>query len=341
MPDVFHTTPIAKRPMLNRRRFFAATGALGGAAFLSACSGGDGASTGDAWTFTDDRGETVELDGPPETIVMFSGLAAALYDYGVDVRIVFGPTVTPDGGPDLLAGRLPVDELQILGNAFGEFDIEAFAAANPQLTASQHFEGFPLWYVPEDRVEEVEALTPTVGIEVTNGTLDEVIARHERFAEALGADLDSAANTEAAERYRAAVEAVRAAAAANPLTILVCNAFGENLNIANPASFTVIAACADLGATFVVPEAPDVSGYWEALSWENAAKYDADLVFLDARTGNLQAEDLADHPTWNTISGVAAGQIFPWNSEPAYSTTGAAEILEAIAEAITNARPVM
>ena len=48
MPDVFRTTPIAKRRILNRRRLFAAGGALGGAAFLAACSSGEGESTGDA-----------------------------------------------------------------------------------------------------------------------------------------------------------------------------------------------------------------------------------------------------------------------------------------------------
>jgi iron complex transport system substrate-binding protein len=314
---------------------------VSGAAALGACSGksDEDAGTG-TWTFTDDRGETAEVEGDVRPIVAFSGLAAALHDYGVAVDAVFGPTVLADGSPDPMAGRLPVDEVEILGNAFGEFDIEAFAALGPKLVVSQHYEGFPLWYVPEDVIDEVEALAPTVGVQISGRNLDEVLAGHTRLAEALGADLGSDEATAAAVRYDAAVETLRAAAAANPITVLVANAYGENFNVANPLDFAVLATCTELGVKFVVPEAPGEAGYWETLSWENAAKYDADLVFLDARSGNLQAADLVDYPTWDAISAVAAGQIFAWNSEPIYSHTGAAEILEAMAQAITDAQPV-
>lgn len=48
--------------LFDRRGFFAAGGALGGAALLGACSGGpDESASGGSWSFTDDRGETVEL----------------------------------------------------------------------------------------------------------------------------------------------------------------------------------------------------------------------------------------------------------------------------------------
>ncbi|GAA2125731.1 ABC transporter substrate-binding protein [Glycomyces algeriensis] len=326
---------------LKRRRLIAAAGGLGGAALLAACSDGDeGSAGGEAWTFTDDRGETVDLEAPPVTIVAFTGLAAALHDYGIAIKHVYGPTIAEDGTADPQAGRLPVDDLDILGNVYGEFDMEAFAALNPQLLASHHYEGYPLWYLPEENVGEVESLAPTVGVEISNGTLDEVIDRHTRLAEALGADLTTSANTAAIERYDAAVETLRSAAAANPIRVLVANAYGENFNVANPPNFNVLVKCVELGLDLVVPESTDEGGYWEALSWENAAKYDADLVFLDARTGNLQPDDLAGYPTWNAISAVAAGQVFAWNSEPVYSHLGSAEILEGIAQAVTDARPV-
>jgi iron complex transport system substrate-binding protein len=327
-------------PNLDRRSLFAAT-AVGGAALLGACSAGsDEDSGGGSWTFTDDRGATVELDGEPAVIVAFTGLAASLHDYGVEVAAVFGPTVTADGEPDVQAGRLPVDDLEIIGNVFGEFDLEAYAALGPDLLVSHHYEGYPLWYVPEDRIEEAESLAPSIGVQVSGSTLGEVLDRHTRLAEALGADLASAENAAAVERYDAAVEAVRAAAAANPVTILACNAYGENFSIANPPHFTVLATCAEFGVDLVVPEGATDGGYWEVLSWEQAAKYDADLIFLDARSGNLQAADLVDYPTWNAISAVAAGQVFAWNSEPVFSHVGGAEILEAIAQAIAEAQPV-
>ncbi|MCZ9338869.1 ABC transporter substrate-binding protein, partial [Streptomyces sp. TRM76130] len=56
------------------------------------------------WSFEDDRGTTVELDEVPTSIVAFTGVAAALHDYGVQVEGVFGPTTTKDGTADVQAG---------------------------------------------------------------------------------------------------------------------------------------------------------------------------------------------------------------------------------------------
>ena len=47
----------------------------------------------------------------PTKVVAFTGLAAALYDYGVEVAAVFGPTTLADGAPDIQAGRMPVEGL--------------------------------------------------------------------------------------------------------------------------------------------------------------------------------------------------------------------------------------
>ncbi|GAB4005656.1 hypothetical protein GCM10029992_54180 [Glycomyces albus] len=157
-------SPLHRR--LGRRTVLAAPSALGGVAFLSACGGGEAASdsSGGTWSFTDDRDQTVELDSTPTSVVAFTGLAAAMYDFGVEIKTVFGPTTLADGEPDLQAGRMPVEGLEVIGNTWGEFDMERFAASEPEILISHYHEGFPLWYVPEESVDQVEELVPTLGI---------------------------------------------------------------------------------------------------------------------------------------------------------------------------------
>jgi iron complex transport system substrate-binding protein len=345
--------PLPSRPLLvpaglTRRGLFAAGGGLGAASLLAACapSGGEETEGGSAdsgpFSFLDERDQTeVELESTPETVVAFTGLAAALYDYGVEVAAVFGPTTLADGSPDIQAGRMPVEDLEILGNAWGEFDLERFAALGPELIVSHYYEGFDLWFVPEERLEEVESLAPGIGIEVSRPSLDEIIDRHAALAEALGADLASKDNTAGVERFGNAAGAVAAAVAEKPLKVLAVGAWPDGLYIANPPTFNLLAKCAELGADVVVPENPDQNGYWELLSWESVDKYSADAIFLDVRTGNIAPETLlADYPTWAALPAVAAGQVYGWNGEPVYSHVGGAVELERIAAGLTAAQPL-
>src|SRR2546426_158891 len=106
MPD------LQTSPLLRRRGLLAAAGALGLGAALAACGKSDGdkgsaksrstdaegggSGTTGPWSFTDDRGVRVKADSTPRSIVAFVGTAAALHDYGIAVKGVFGPTVTKD-----------------------------------------------------------------------------------------------------------------------------------------------------------------------------------------------------------------------------------------------------
>ncbi|MGW3553062.1 ABC transporter substrate-binding protein, partial [Streptomyces griseoincarnatus] len=91
--------PNATTARLSRRGLLAAGGALGLGAVLTACGDDDakdggadtkGAAKSGPWSFKDDRGTTVKLDEAPKNIVAFTGVAAALYDYGIEVKGVFG-----------------------------------------------------------------------------------------------------------------------------------------------------------------------------------------------------------------------------------------------------------
>ncbi|HEX2144562.1 MAG TPA: ABC transporter substrate-binding protein [Glycomyces sp.] len=350
--------PLRARPLLApsgfTRRGLLATGGLGAASLLAACGsdGGAGSEGGDTagsgpFSFLDERNQAnVELDSVPTTVVAFTGLAAALYDYGVEVAAVFGPTTLADGAPDIQAGRMPVENLTILGNVWGEFDVEKYAQLNPELIVSHYYEGFDLWFVPEERLEEVEALAPGIGIEVSQPTLDQIIDRHASLAEALGADMTSEDNTAGIERFGAAAAALHEAAMetgishGRTLKAMAVGAREEGLYIANPSTFNLLAKGTELGVDWVVPESPDENGYWEMLSWENAGKYEADLIYLDQRTGNLQSPELVDYPTWTALPAVAAEQTYGWNPEPVYSHVGGAVELEVIAQALASAQPL-
>jgi iron complex transport system substrate-binding protein len=335
---------------IGRRGLLAGGGALGVTGALAACGGGGdesdegGGSTG-PWEFTDDRGETAELDSAPAKIVAFTGMAAALYDFGVEVPAVFGPTTNEDGSPTTQAGNLPVDELEVFGNVYGEFDVEAYAAYGPEVLMSHYYiDPAALWYVPEASAADITALAPVVALsandEALSNTLDQVIGRHAELAESLGADLGSDENTAAKERYDAAVEALRTAAAENPVKVLACAAAADTFYASSPHMGNDTRFFLELGVDIVTPDALDeaTGSYFEFLSWENADKYDADLLLLDNRVQSLQPPQLTDYPTWNALPAVQAGQIVGWEAEPMYSYGLAAASIEALAEAIKNAQ---
>jgi iron complex transport system substrate-binding protein len=91
----------ARATRLTRRGILAAGGALGLGAVLTARGDDKGKSSGSGggttavksgpWSFKDDRGKAPEADKTPSSIVAFVGVAAALHDYGIDVKGVFGP----------------------------------------------------------------------------------------------------------------------------------------------------------------------------------------------------------------------------------------------------------
>ncbi|MFC4334356.1 ABC transporter substrate-binding protein [Salininema proteolyticum] len=332
MPIDFHPTMST-----SRRRLLGTAVAIGAATALAACGeetsegGSQGASQ---WAYTDGRDRKVELPGAPESIVAFTGLAAALHDYGIGVDAVFGPTVKADGSPDLQAGRLDVDGLTIIGNALGEFDEEAYVGLEPDVLISHFYAGFDLWFVPEEHLKTVESNAPTIGIEVSGGDLTEIIARHTDLAKALGADLDGDEAKDAQARYNSAAETL--SAAKKPPKVLACTAIKDYFYVGDHTWFPDLQTAAALGVEFVEPET-DETGYWETLSWENVGKYEADVILLDVRTQSLQQDAMAEFPTWKVLPAVQAGKVFSWNPEPVYSPLGGAEALELIAEAVKSA----
>ena len=327
-----------------RRGVLAAGGAVGLGALLAACgdggNGGEDESNGGAWSFTDDRDRTIELDAAPERIVAFTGTAAALHDFGVGEQLVgvFGPTKLPNGKADPQAGDLDVDGVEIIGNAYGEFNIEKYAATRPQLLITNMYEPGALWFVPEESKDKIVELAPTLAIKSSRTSLKNVVVRYSEVAEALGGDLKAKRVTDAKARFESASERLRKAAkASGGLKVLACSGSKDLFYASNPANSADLTYYQELGVNFVKPGNLDQGGYFESLSWENADKYAADLLFLDDRTATLQPEQLESKPAWRDLPAVKAGQITAWSSEPRFSYAGTAPLLERLAKAIEDA----
>lgn len=337
-----------------RRGILAAGAALGLGALAAACgddkggaanSGGgtsasaNGGAANGAWSFRDDRGQTVTAGRTPSRIVAFIGTAAALKDYDIDCVGVFGPTKGADGRPDVQAGDVDVSTVEILGQEWGQFSVEKYVGLKPDVLIAPIYEDNTLWYVPDESKDKILPLAPSVGIRVAKVSLTEPLSRHAELAASLGADLNSAKAVDAKKRFEAASEALRQAArAADGLTVLAASAAAEQFYTSLPDPSADLRYFRELGVRFVIPDNPDSSGYYETLSWENAGKYRADVIMLDNRSVALQPQDLTNKPTWNDLPAVKAGQVVPWVSEPRFTYAGIAPRLEELAAALGRMR---
>ncbi|MEW2437753.1 ABC transporter substrate-binding protein [Streptomyces caniferus] len=330
----------------SRRGILAAGGALGIGALLAACGGdksaggaNSGAGTG-PWSFTDDRKQKVSLKNTPQRIVAFTGTAAALHDFGIDDRIVgvFGPTKLKNGKPDPQAGDLDVDEVTIIGNAYHQFNVEKYAALRPDLLVTNMYEPGVLWFVPDDSKDKITKLAKSVALTSSRVPLIKIIERYAELAGSLGADLKAKKVTDAKARFEKASAALREAAKAHPVKVLACSGSPDLFYASNPGINADLMYYKSLGVDLIVPDHLDKGGYFESLSWENADKYQADVLLLDNRTATLQPKDLAAKPSWAKLPAVKAGQITPWSSEPRFSYAGAAPLIESLAKAIESAK---
>ncbi|WP_042364023.1 ABC transporter substrate-binding protein [Streptacidiphilus neutrinimicus] len=339
----------------SRRTLLAAGGVAGLGALLAACAAGsssgtrsgDAAASGSAargpWRFTDDRGATVSLPQAPTRVVAYTGTAAALHDFGAADRVVgvFGPTRLADGKADPMAGQLDIARVTVLGNAWGEFDLEKYAELRPQLLVTDMWQPKQLWYVPDASKDKIAALAPTAGITIANVPLPEPLRRHEELAGLLGADLAAASVVAAKRRFQQAVETLRRTAKARDgLKVLAASASADLLYVSDPAVYPDLAYYRSLGVELVTPNKVQ-GGFFEPLSWENADKYGADLILLDSRSSALQPKDLTGKPTWQRLPAVRAGQVVPWLSEVRFSYTGCAPLVEQLAGALDRAKKVV
>ncbi|MFD3547622.1 ABC transporter substrate-binding protein [Streptomyces sp. NPDC058655] len=342
--------PQSRTPLLTRRGLLAAGGALGLVVALAACGGNDtakgdggkdkGAASG-PWSFKDDLGKDVSAKATPKNIVAFTGTAAALSDYGIPVKGVFGPTKTGDGKPDVQAGTMDISKVEILGNAYDQFNVEKYAALRPDLLVTNTWDG-TYWYVPEAAKDKILKLAPAAAIGAGGDvTMDKALQRTAELAQSLGADLESRKTVDAKARFEAAAGKVREATKANPgVKVLAGSGADALFYVSSPDTAADLKYFKSLGVEFVTPQNLGEGGFFESLSWENAGTYKADVILLDNRTSALQPEQLKAKPTWGELPAVKAGQVVPRMAEPIYSYDKCAQLLEDLATSIRNAKKV-
>ncbi|MFI7414812.1 ABC transporter substrate-binding protein [Streptomyces sp. NPDC049627] len=346
--------PNARATHLTRRGILAAGGALGLGAVLAACGDDDAKSegTGEAttaaksgpWTFKDDRGTTVKLGKVPTKIVAFVGVAAALHDYGIDIKGVFGPTKTQDGKADVQAGDMDVSKLTVFGNVWDQFNVEQYAAFAPEVLISTTFDSAgTLWYVPEASKDKIAKLAPSVAVSVYDRQLTKPLERMWELAESLGADMKADKVVQSKKDFEAAAERLRKAAKARPEIKVMAGSASQDLFYVSGTNLSIdLEYFKALGVNFVEPpeSAKKQGGGWfESLSWENVDKYPADIIMMDDRSSTIQPADITE-ATWKKLPAVKAGQVIARSPEPILSYDKCTPLLTSLAEAIEKAKKV-
>ncbi|MFT4041081.1 MAG: ABC transporter substrate-binding protein [Thermomicrobiales bacterium] len=330
---------------MGRRRFVMSAAALAALAAAPISARGQATPVAGEWTFTDVLGNTVTLPEKPQRIAAAINMAAALWDYGVEVPTVFGWTAThfPDG--DHVAwGNIDVDKVTTLGDADGNVIVEDLLAQQPDLIVSW------LWdkdnpassqvAIPEELTEQVEGIAPVIYL-VQGDANDVELGRIEAFAAAMGADLDSpeiVAQREAYEAKKAELQEV--AAAQSDLTVIFAS-FGEDrLWVAGPDYVADLGQVRDLGVKIANDGSPTSESYWEELSLEQALKYPADVLYIDQYGALTELEALQAQATVGQHPAVLAGQAGPWKRDLPLNYQGLTAFIESVLEPLRDAEKV-
>ena len=324
---------------------------------LSACGSGATASSESAsgetvasapasdgsWSYTSGSGETITLDHKPERIIASAGEAAGLLAYGIKpVGIFLAQDLSMEPG----LANADLTGIEIVGEEWGKIDAEKVVALNPDLIvadwwpAQQAYQGF------EEGVDaasmKVAELAPVIGAN-QQGSLLDIVEWYEGFAKSMGKDVDAADLSADRERFTAAKAAFQAAVAEKPgLTALAVAPAEDMLYVAVPEYSTSLTDFKNWGLDVIDPDSPKADfPYWEYLSWENADKYQPDLLLLDDRNYETGLEIGAAQPTWNKIAAAKAGATTPWPGFWVHTYGAYADQLETLTAAVQKADPAV
>lgn len=260
------------------------------------------------WSYTDSLGNVVTLDAVPTRIIANADAAAGLIPLGIRPIAIYA------GGPvadsKALQG-LDLTGIEIVGQAWGEVDIEKAAALDPDLIIAEYWPLDSTWSGGQEVVEALSALAPITG--PSNGdSILTLIKDYEVLAQSLGADMNQATIAADKAAFDAALLDFKAATAAKPgLTVLALWAGTDSISVAATAGSAELMDFARWGLTLIDPEVPEDRGYWETLSWELADKYQPDLIIVDNRSSATMGTALAQ-PTWTLMKAAEAGAVTDW-----------------------------
>ncbi|MEF2977626.1 ABC transporter substrate-binding protein [Subtercola sp. YIM 133946] len=303
-------------------------------------------STADAgadapWSYTDDTGTTVTLDHRPTKIASYADYAIGLLSYGIDPVAVFGRV---DVASDSRFADYDISKTAIVGNSYGEIDLEALAAASPDLivtgiyptdregtldTTSAYY-GF----ADTEQQAQLQKIAPIVAIKI-GGKGSDVIDSINRLSSALGASDDTIAA--AKQKFDDAAADLTAAAKETDLEVTQMYADADGVYVVKPADEPETELYQSLGVKFTDLN-PTGYYYWDIYSWENAAQMMTGDVLLTNVEG-FQAADLAAQPTFVSDPALVAGQVHTWNQE-ALDYASQAKHMTELAQVLRESKPL-
>jgi iron complex transport system substrate-binding protein len=308
------------RHHLRRRRLLAGGVALATALVLAAC-GSDGSETPAAgssatpsdgpWSYTDDLGQTVELDKTPVRIAAYGDAAAALWHFGVTPVAIF---TWSDPAQDVMFDDFDLSETEVVGKVYGEISLEKLAAAAPDLIVATTYDGDTpdemYGFKDKTQLAKIKEIAPVVAVAQV-GSMKDVIETNEKLVASLG--VDTGEGSQVAEDKAAFIAASDdlAEAAKSGLSVEPIYADGDGLYIAKAPDDPALKYYQDLGVNFTEIGGKDY--YWEILSWENADRYEPD-IFLNATRNSYSMEQLGEQPTFARLKAYQAGQVHDWDT---------------------------
>ncbi|WP_160297802.1 ABC transporter substrate-binding protein [Devosia chinhatensis] len=261
-----------------------------------------------AWTFTGGDGQVVTLDEIPARIIASQDAAAGLIPLGIRPVAIYADSAVADA--KALQG-LDLTGIEIIGQTWGEVDIEKAAALNPDLIVAEYWPLETTWSGGDNVVTALSPLAPITGPEQGASILT-LIEDYEELAVSLGADLQQPEIAADKTAFEKSLEAFKAAIAAKPgLNALAVWAGPDALYVAAVEGASELMDFANWGLDIIDPEVADDRGYWETLSWEVADKYQPDLILVDNRSDATMAAAEAQ-PTWTLMKAAEAGQVTDW-----------------------------
>ncbi len=265
-------------------------------------------ASAEQWTFTDSTGQTVTLEEVPTRIIASQDAAAGLIPLGIRPVAIYADSAVADA--KALEG-LDLSGIEIIGQAWGEVDIEKAAAFDPQLIIAEYWPLDGTWSGGENAETGLSPLAPITGVTQGNSVVT-LIEDYEALAQSLGADLSAPAIAQDKAAFEKAKADFEAATAAKPnLTAMAVWPGPDALYVAAVAGAAELMDFRAWGLNLVDPEVADDRGYWETLSWENADKYQPDLLMVDNRSTTTM-ETTKTQPTWMLMEAAKAGAVTDW-----------------------------
>lgn len=277
-----------------------------------------------AWSFEDDRGESVELGNRPTRVLAYAQAAQTLGQLGVAVVGYFGSQHHADSAAQPAVAGLDVP---CVGSG-DAVDLELIATLQPELVVGVSYAG-EMYGVSENVAAKLADIAPIVVVRIAGEpALETVIGRFHELARGLtDSDLPDveADLTEAIARLTGAVNgrtAVRVTA--------LSGGTATDAYVANPAYWPSLRLLAEAGVQFTPTTA---TGGWEVVKWDDlATSHPADILLYDQRPNSLGEDALTAIPAWSEHPAVSAGKVLPWNPEPPLTYGTAAAFVNTLTE---------